>query len=162
MSVYAITRSSARHSGAGPAPSESALASPSPLNAAAARDRTAPTGAREQAYGHLLNRLDESARFTAAAEAEETETLLEDVLGQAAAPDQAQIAAWTPRLEAVLRTLCENSGRIVRRHGHDASTAVQHGLALLQDVPAAAPDLGRLRRLAHAVSSILAVAGDAP
>ncbi|MET9776273.1 hypothetical protein ABZ023_18765 [Streptomyces sp. NPDC006367] len=166
MSIYAITRSSARHSGAGPAASDSAppsaLSFPSPLNAAAARVRTAPTGTREQAYGHLLNRLDESARFTAAAEAEETETLLEDVLGQAAAPDQAQIAAWTPRLEAVLRILCENSGRIVQRYGPDANAAVQHGLTLLQDVRAAAPDLGRLRRLAHAVSAILDLAGDAP
>jgi hypothetical protein len=134
----------------------------SPLNAAAARVRTAPSGAREQAYGHLLTRLDESARFTAAAEAEETEALLEGVLGEAAAPDRAQIAAWTPRLEAVLQILCENSGRIVQRHGPDASAAVQHGLALLQDVPAAAPDLGRLRRLAHAVSVILDLAGDAP
>ncbi|MCX4682213.1 flavohemoglobin expression-modulating QEGLA motif protein [Streptomyces sp. NBC_01433] len=133
-----------------------------PSNAAAARVRTAPTGAREEAFGHLLNRLDESARFTAAAEAEATEALLEDVLGEAAAPDRAQIAAWTPRLEAVLKILCENSGRIVQLHGTDASEAVQHGLAVLQEVPAGAPGLGRLRRLAHGVSVILDLAGDAP
>lgn len=166
MSIHVITRSSARHSEAEPAASESAppnaLAFPSPPNAAAARVRIAPTGAREKAFGHLLNRLDESARFTAAAEAEETEALLEDVLGEAAAPDRSQISAWMPRLEAVLQILCENSGRIVQLHGSEASAAVQHGLALLQDVPAAAPDLGRLRRLAHAVSAILDLAGDAP
>ncbi|MFE1476596.1 hypothetical protein ACFW6N_22440 [Streptomyces cyaneofuscatus] len=161
MSVSMISPSGTRLAASEGAASNT-LAFPSPLNAAAARVRIAPTGAREQAYGHLLNRLYESARFTAAAEAEETEALLEDVLGQAAAPDRAQIAAWTPRLEAVLQILCGNSGRLVQLHGSEATAAVQHGLALLKDVPAAAPNLGRLRRLAHAVSAILDLAGDAP
>ncbi|MFJ4741198.1 hypothetical protein [Streptomyces sp. NPDC088775] len=161
-----MTRSSGRHRKSGHAATDNArLNTPvftPPSNAAAARVRTDPTGAREQAFGHLLNRLDESARFTAAAEADETEALLEDVLGEAAAPNRAQIAAWTPRLEAVLRILCENSGRIVQVHGTDAAAAIQHGLVVLQEVPADALGLGRLRRLAHAVSMILDHAGDAP
>ncbi|MFF9785745.1 hypothetical protein [Streptomyces nigrescens] len=166
MSVHAITRSSARHSATGLAASDGAPpnagAFAPPWNAAAARVRTAPTGAREEAFGHLLNRLDESARFTAAAESEETEALLEAVLGEAAAPDRVQIAVWMPRLEVVLEILCENSGQIIRLHGPDASEAVRHGLTVLQEVPTHAPDLGRLRRLAHAVSVILDLAGDAP
>ncbi len=76
MSIHAIPRSSARRSASGLAASDSApsnaLAFAPPASAAAARVRTAPTGAREEAFGHLLNRLDESARFTAAAEAEAT------------------------------------------------------------------------------------------
>lgn len=133
-----------------------------PSNAAAARVRTAPNGAREEAFGHLLNRLDETARFTAAAEAEATEALLEAVLGEAAAPNREQIGAWTPSLEAVLRTLCENSGRFVRLHGSDAKEIIQHGFAVLHEAPTATTGLGRLRRLGYAVSVILDLAGDAP
>lgn len=133
-----------------------------PLNAAAARVRIAPNGAREEAFGYLLGRMYETARFTAAAESAVTEELLEAVQGAAAAPDRQQIAEWTPVLEAILRVLCENSGRIVRLHGPDAEAAVLHGTEILHGTPAPPPELGRLRRLAHAISTILDLAGDAP
>ncbi|MDX3275240.1 MULTISPECIES: hypothetical protein [Streptomyces] len=166
MSVRAMallpmaTRDSRAHAVADTSPNSFAYAPPS--NAAAFRARTAPNGAREKAFGHLLNRLEETARFTAAAEAEATEALLEAILGEAAAPNREQIDAWTPSLEAVLRTLCENSGRFVRLQGLDAKEVIRHGFAVLQEVQTATASLGRLRRLAHAVSVILDLAGDAP
>ncbi|WP_411145869.1 hypothetical protein [Streptomyces sp. x-80] len=61
-------------------------AAPLAPNTAAARVRIAPSGAKEEAFGHLLTRLDETRQFTETAEAEETEELLETVQGAAAAP----------------------------------------------------------------------------
>ncbi|MEU5425908.1 DUF6302 family protein [Streptomyces olivoreticuli] len=121
-----------------------------------------PTTGSPVDWPHLRDRLSAYQDLLEVADADATYDLLEEVMGEHAAPGPEQTKALTLSFLTVLGQLVVHDHFLHARHpGRETRQTIERARTLLQEQALAEPTRAGLRRLAHTTLAVLDLAGEA-